>query len=55
MGINGVGAGTWVERALLTEAKGGVRAVEWAPKEFGMKIVHKAMHEHSTSSQLLFL
>ena len=28
-----------MERALLTEAKGSVRAVEWGPKGFGMKIV----------------
>jgi nucleoporin SEH1 len=43
-GLNGIGSNArgserWVERALLTEAKGSVRSVEWAPKGFGMKVV----------------
>src|SRR5882724_6373515 len=42
--LNGIGSSArgserWVERALLTEAKGSVRSVEWAPKGFGMKMV----------------
>ena len=29
----------WIERATLAEAKGSVRAVEFAPRHFGLKIV----------------
>jgi hypothetical protein len=28
-----------VEKAFLTDAKGSVRAVEFAPSEFGLKLV----------------
>ena len=34
------GPGTrWVERAVLADAKGSVRAVEFAPHQFGLKLV----------------
>ena len=29
----------WVERAVLADAKGSVRAVEFAPHQFGLKLV----------------
>lgn len=29
----------WIERATLTDAKGTVRAVEFAPHHFGLKLV----------------
>src|SRR6266478_1716660 len=38
------GPGTrWVERAVLADAKGSVRAVEFAPHQFGLKLV-RASH-----------
>ena len=37
------GPGTrWVERAVLADAKGSVRAVEFAPHQFGLKLVRVA-------------
>ncbi|GJJ10593.1 hypothetical protein Clacol_004820 [Clathrus columnatus] len=50
--FSGVGSGAgassdrWVERALLSEAKGSVRCVEWAPTAFGMKIATIASDNH---------
>lgn len=32
-------ASRWVERAMLVDAKGTVRAVEFAPHHFGLKLV----------------
>jgi nucleoporin SEH1 len=29
----------WVERAVLTEAKGSVRSIEFSPSYFGLKLV----------------
>ncbi|KIJ37278.1 hypothetical protein M422DRAFT_33823 [Sphaerobolus stellatus SS14] len=49
LALNGIGAASserWVERALLTEAKGSVRVVEWSPKGFGMKIATIATDNH---------
>lgn len=42
--LNGAGAGPstatrWVERAMLVDAKGTVRSVEFAPQHFGLKLV----------------
>lgn len=43
--INGVvdgspaGPSRWVERAILTDARGSVRSVEFAPHHFGLKLV----------------
>lgn len=42
--LNGAGPGPssasrWVERAMLVDAKGTVRAVEFAPHHFGLKLV----------------
>ena len=36
---NGTSGARWVERACLIDAKGTVRGVEFAPHEFGLKIV----------------
>ncbi|KAI1783325.1 WD40 repeat-like protein [Ganoderma leucocontextum] len=41
--LNGTGAGAsgsarWVERAMLVDAKGTVRSVEFAPQHFGLKL-----------------
>jgi nucleoporin SEH1 len=37
------GPGTrWVERAALADAKGTVRAVEFAPHQFGLKLVRSS-------------
>lgn len=33
----------WAERAVLTEAKGSVRAVQFAPHHFGLKLVRVAV------------
>jgi hypothetical protein len=40
-GVNGNNPSTsrWLEMALLTEARGTVRAVEFAPHHFGLKLV----------------
>jgi nucleoporin SEH1 len=39
------GPGTrWVERAVLVDAKGSVRAVEFAPHQFGLKLVRSFRH-----------
>ncbi|KZS97211.1 WD40 repeat-like protein [Sistotremastrum niveocremeum HHB9708] len=35
---SGSGTARWIERALLTEAKGSVRAVEFAPSHFGLRL-----------------
>jgi len=41
------GPGTrWVERAVLADAKGSVRALEFAPHQFGLKLV-RASHQSS--------
>jgi nucleoporin SEH1 len=41
------GPGTrWVERAILADAKGSVRAVEFAPHQFGLKLVRFAILLH---------
>ncbi|KAF8580181.1 WD40 repeat-like protein [Ramaria rubella] len=50
-GLNSIGSSTrggepWIERALLTEAKGSVRSVQWAPKCFGMKVASIATDNH---------
>ena len=38
-GASGAPSGSrWVERAVITEAKGSVRAVEFAPHHFGLKL-----------------
>lgn len=34
----------WVERAVLLDAKGSVRAVEFAPHHFGLKLVRCFLH-----------
>ena len=36
---NGTSGSRWVERASLIDAKGTVRAVEFAPNHFGLKLV----------------
>jgi nucleoporin SEH1 len=33
------GASRWVERAILSDAKGTVRSVEFCPHHFGLKLV----------------
>ena len=33
------GSSKWVERAMLVDAKGTVRAIEFAPQHFGLKLV----------------
>ena len=39
------GPGTrWVERAVLADAKGSVRAVEFAPHQFGLKLVRTSYY-----------
>lgn len=38
---SGSGTARWIERALLTEAKGSVRAVEFAPSHFGLRLVSR--------------
>jgi len=35
----GSGQKRWVERALLNEARGSVRGVEFGPNAFGLKLV----------------
>ncbi|KAF8509061.1 WD40-repeat-containing domain protein [Hysterangium stoloniferum] len=52
-GLNGIGAGAgagaterWVERVMLPEAKGSVRSVQWAPKNFGMKVASISSDNH---------
>ncbi|KAF9057164.1 WD40-repeat-containing domain protein [Panaeolus papilionaceus] len=37
-GISGTSGSRWVEKAVLSEAKGTVRAVEFAPHHFGLKL-----------------
>ncbi|PPR04774.1 hypothetical protein CVT24_007090 [Panaeolus cyanescens] len=37
-GISGPAGSRWVEKAVLSEAKGTVRAVEFAPHHFGLKL-----------------
>lgn len=49
--LNGIGTSArgserWVERALLTEAKGSVRSVAWTPKSFGLKFVRVSRLEY---------
>lgn len=34
-----VAARRWIERGLLTDAKGSVRCVEFGPSAFGLKLV----------------
>jgi hypothetical protein len=44
------GPGTrWVERAVLADAKGSVRAVEFAPHQFGLKLVRAFLLSHFSS------
>jgi nucleoporin SEH1 len=45
--VNGTPSSTasssrWVERAVLSDAKGSVRVVEFAPRHFGLKLVRTA-------------
>ncbi|KAI0775636.1 WD40-repeat-containing domain protein [Trametes elegans] len=52
--LNGAGAGSssagpatrWVERAMLVDAKGTVRAAEFAPHHFGLKLATIASDNH---------
>ncbi|OSC98162.1 WD40 repeat-like protein [Trametes coccinea BRFM310] len=37
-GVGASGASRWVERAMLVDAKGTVRSVEFAPQHFGLKL-----------------
>lgn len=37
------GSSRWVERAVLVDAKGTVRAVEFSPQHFGLKLVRIVM------------
>ncbi|KAG1859190.1 WD40-repeat-containing domain protein [Suillus tomentosus] len=54
---NGAGAG-WVERAVLVDARGTIRAVEFAPHHFGLKLAtvsfdnHVCIHECLEQSSL---
>lgn len=34
----------WIQRGMLTDAKGSVRGVEWAPPAFGLKLVSLRTH-----------
>ncbi|KAJ7056183.1 WD40-repeat-containing domain protein [Mycena amicta] len=44
---NGTGnSSRWVERAILTEARGTVRAVEFAPHHFGLKLASISTDNH---------
>lgn len=45
-GARNQNASRWIERAVLVDAKGTVRSVEFAPRHFGLKLVS------STSSPL---
>lgn len=48
------GPGTrWVERAVLADAKGSVRAVEFAPHQFGLKLVRSPFYRSSACAYLL--
>ena len=40
----------WVERAVLSDAKGTVRAVEFAPHHFGLKLVRLSIFLNFLSS-----
>ena len=40
-------ASRWVERAVLVDAKGTVRAVEFAPHQFGLKMVRIMTTDHT--------
>lgn len=44
-------ASRWVERAVLYDAKGTVRAVEFAPHHFGLKFVSLARYLHLFENQ----
>jgi len=44
----------WVERETLSEAKGTVRAVEFAPHHFGLKLVCQ-LHSQQPVMPLIFL
>ena len=48
---NGGAGSRWVERAVLADAKGSVRAVEFAPHQFGLKLVR--VFQSNFSSALL--
>jgi hypothetical protein len=41
----GSGQKRWVERALLNEARGSVRGVEFGPNAFGLKLVSGSFDE----------
>ncbi|KAF7291993.1 hypothetical protein MIND_01225000 [Mycena indigotica] len=43
---NGNSSSRWVERAMLTEARGTVRAVEFAPHHFGLKLATISTDNH---------
>ena len=48
------GPGTrWNERAVLADAKGSVRAVEFAPHQFGLKLVRALPAVHPLCAYLL--
>ena len=48
------GPGTrWTERAVLADAKGSVRAVEFAPHQFGLKLVRALPTVHPPCVYLL--
>jgi len=48
------GPGTrWTERAVLADAKGSVRAVEFAPHQFGLKLVRALPTIHPSCAYLL--
>ena len=40
----------WTERAMLVDARGTVRAVEFAPAHFGLKLVRRATHSRVLSN-----
>ncbi|EMD34826.1 hypothetical protein CERSUDRAFT_117004 [Gelatoporia subvermispora B] len=48
--VNGSGSATstskWVERAMLVDAKGTVRAIEFAPQHFGLKLASISSDNH---------
>lgn len=56
--VNGSGSATstskWVERAMLVDAKGTVRAIEFAPQHFGLKLVSD-LSSQVTSAPWTFL
>ena len=49
---NGTSGSRWVERASLIDAKGTVRAVEFAPHHFGLKLVSYCSSRGTVASTL---